>query len=166
MKNPEHSLIEKIVDLLEYKADKGVFLWKISPSHRVRAGMVAGHSHGNGYTHLKIFGRQIAAHRVAWAVVYGKWPEKQIDHIDGDKSNNRIENLRDIGAKENTQNQRRCKASNLSCGLLGVSKNRGKWQAQIKVAGRRKHLGTFDSPAIAHQAYLAAKRLMHEGCTI
>lgn len=166
MKTPDQSLIAKITEFLEYKADDGVFLWKRSPSHRVTDGMIAGHTNSRGYTHLKLFGMQIPAHRAAWAVTYGKWPKNQIDHIDGNKSNNKISNLRDIGAKSNTQNQIRSKSSNLSSGLLGVSRNRGKWQAQIKVAGRRKHLGTFDSPVIAHQAYLAAKRLMHEGCTI
>ena len=166
MKNPEPSLIARIADLLEYKADEGVFLWKISPSYRVSAGMVAGHLHASGYVHLQIANRQIAAHRVAWALIHGEWPKNQIDHIDGNKSNNRIVNLRDIGAKENTQNQRRCKSSNLSSGLLGVSRNRDKWQAQIKTGGVRVHIGTYDTPQLAHLAYLEAKRLAHPSCTI
>lgn len=159
-------LIEQISSILQYKAEDGTLLWKKSLSSRVKPGTVAGCINRNGYVQLHIFGKYFAAHRVIWAINYGEWPKHQIDHIDGVKHNNRIENLRDIPAFANTQNQRKAKSSNISCGLLGVTKNKDKWQAQIKAQGIRKHIGTFATAHEAHRAYVEAKRQLHSSCSI
>jgi hypothetical protein len=95
----------------------------------------------------------------------GRWPNGVVDHINGDTSDNQWSNLRDVTHSVNCQNQRRAKRSNAS-GLLGVSFFDGKPRASISVDGRPIHLGTFDTPEAAHQAYVEAKRKLHAGCTI
>lgn len=90
-------------------------------------------------------GRLIAAHRIAWAIQHGKWPEGYIDHINGDPLDNRIVNLRDVS---NQENQRNCRLSTANkTGVTGVvpSTNGRKWMAKIRVNGRKHHLGTFST---------------------
>ena len=100
-------------------------------------------------------------HRLAWLYVYGEWPHQQIDHIDGNKLNNRIENLRDVSPYANNENLHNPKKHN-STGVLGVRKRGNKYHSRIVVNGIEKHLGTFPTAAIAHQAYIDAKRKYHK----
>lgn len=108
------------------------------------------------YLHGDIFGLRYKAHRVAWALYYGKWPARFIDHINGDRADNRISNLRVVSHQENAKNQRLSSAS--SSGVTGVSwaSHRNKWTAQIKVHGIKHHLGMFDSIDDAAAARKAA----------
>jgi hypothetical protein len=106
------------------------------------------------------------AHRVVWEVVHGDISEgMQIDHRNGDRSDNSIENLRLVTPEGNVQNQRRPKRQN-KVGYLGVSQFRGKYRATIVVAGKQIYLGAFDSPEEAQEAYTRAKRNLHPACTI
>lgn len=82
------------------------------------------------------------AHRVAWALFYGEWPQGEIDHIDGNGLNNRIDNLRVVDKSGNMRNQRR-KTNNKS-GATGVQVRKGKWFAYIHNGGKQVALGTFD----------------------
>ena len=82
-------------DLLNYDPDTGDFTWKVSTSNRVRVGQVAGTLRHDGYIRIKVNGKLYLAHRLAWFFVYGVWPVEFLDHIDQDKSNNRINNLRE-----------------------------------------------------------------------
>lgn len=108
------------------------------------------------------------AHRLAWMHFYQEDPPKLIDHINGEKTNNRIKNLRAGDKVLNAQNQRRAQANNKSSGLLGVAfiRHVRKFAAYIDKGGQRKYLGWFDDKSEAHAAYLKAKRELHEGCTI
>lgn len=85
------------------------------------------------------------AHHLVWAMVHGYWPSNQIDHIDHDRANNRIENLRLTTARQNSQN-RRLPADNIT-GAFGVYKDRrpNKWVASITIQRRTKHLGYFNN---------------------
>jgi len=108
-------------------------------------------------------------HRVAWLYITGEWPRFYIDHIDGDKTNNRFSNLRDVDHGVNAQNLTKMKKMSKS-GLLGVNLIRGahgdKWTANIRVKGALVYLGTFNTSEAAQAAYIAEKRLSHPGCTI
>jgi hypothetical protein len=103
---------------------------------------------------------------LVWLWVNGSWPIGEIDHIDGDKLNNRIANLRDVDRATNTQNSKKARRNNKSSGLLGSYKSGNRWQAQIRINGVCMTLGSFGTPEEAHAAYLGAKRLFHPGCTI
>ena len=107
------------------------------------------------------------AHRLAVLHVTGQWPRGVVDHKGGDPKNNRWANLRDVDSKTNSENQRRAHAGS-SSRFLGVywRKDRQKWQAAIRAEGRLIHLGLFDAEEDAGAAYVAAKRVMHAGCTI
>jgi hypothetical protein len=100
--------------------------------------------------------------------MYGKWPEGEIDHINGNKADNRICNLRDVDRSTNQQNAKKAQSNNKSAGLLGVSlhKSRNKFRAQITYDKKRHHIGYFDTAELAYAAYLSEKRRRHAGCTI
>lgn len=118
-----------------------------------------------GYLRIMVGHNSYMVHRLAWLWVHGAWPAGQIDHINGDPKDNRISNLRDVSAAVNVQNQRHPQRSN-QLGVLGVRQFGGKFRATITVNGRWRHLGLFETPELAHAAYLAAKRELHPGCTI
>lgn len=117
---------------------------------------------GRGYLAGKVMGVKLNAHRVIWALVHGEWPVHEIDHINCDKTDNRISNLRLATASENARN--RPTYSNNSSGFKGVSWNRQamKWTAGIRLDGKRKHLGYFDGVEDAALAYAEAAA-MHYG---
>lgn len=97
-----------------------------------------------GYLSGSIYGRTYKTHRVVWMLGTGSWPSDQIDHINGNRSDNRLENLRDVSRVENCRNMAR-PITNTS-GVVGVhwSKQAGKWLAVIKINRAKKHLGYFD----------------------
>lgn len=134
---------------------------------RIDTGKPAGGIRGNGYHYTGVLGRAYLTHRLAWLFKTGEWPKSSVDHINGDTTDNRPENLRVLSHAENMQNIRKAHRDNQT-GLLGVSKcgRSKKWVAVISIAGARKRLGRFNSPQEAHQAYVAAKRKHHSACTI
>lgn len=136
---------------------------------RVKVGEIAGCVRpDNGYITIGIDGRHYFAHRLAWFYEHGRWPEHHIDHINGVKADNRIANLRDVAAGVNLQNRRTPSSANKSSRLLGVSfcRRTGRWRSCIRVDGRQKSLGYFDTEDAAHARYVEVKRQLHPGCTI
>lgn len=159
---------ERVRELLDYNPRTGDLKWRVSRGNPVKAGDKAGSLMRDGHLEISIDGHRCLVHRVIWLHVYGRWPNGYIDHIDGNPSNNRIENLRDVRRQINQQNQRRARADNRSTGLLGAYYNaRAKRHfSSIGLNGKSIHLGYFDSAQEAHEAYVRAKRELHEGCTI
>lgn len=149
----------EVADMFLYDAHTGNLLRKKSVGGSL-AGSVAGTKTDNGYINVSVKGRLYRAHRLVWLICKGNWPHGDIDHIDGNRSNNKIENLRQTTRSENMQNQRFPRGNNKN-GLLGISSNKGRWMARINVNGKQIYLGTFDSPEIAHSTYVLAKRQMH-----
>lgn len=151
--------IAYIASQLKYEPDTGKLYWQVT-RNRIVAGQEAGSRH-LGYIRVKMKGRNYAAHRIAWALTFGDWPSKEIDHIDGDRANNRISNLREATHSQNIQN---CILRNSNkYGLRGIYKQtcaKG-WGATISVNGQRKYLGTFSSAEEAHAAYLDAVIKFH-----
>lgn len=156
--------IRRLRELLNYDTATGLLTWRVSRG-KAKAGSVVSTRDVRGYLVLGVDGKRYYAHRVAWALMSGDWPAEVIDHIDGDKANNRAANLRCVPISMNAQNRRRVAVRSKSQ-ILGVRKYGARWRAVISISGSQKYLGTFDSAAEAQQAYLAAKRSWHAGCTI
>lgn len=156
---------ELIRERLNYDIETGVFTWRTSPRTPCKVGRVAGSRDVHGYLQLNIGGSVLKVHRLAWLYVNGEWPAGDIDHINGVRSDNRMCNLRVVTNAINCQNKRDPLPAN-KAGFLGVSPNNGLWRAKIQLNRKQHHLGYFKTPEEAHEAYLEAKRRLHEGCVI
>lgn len=152
----------RIFELLNYCPDTGNFTWKTNRRGRRQAGDTAGCIHPHGYVRISIDYRLYNAHRVAWLFITGKWPVQNIDHIDGNRANNKASNLRECSQQANCFNRKLRRDS--KSGYKGVSSVNGKWGAWIKINGKSKNLGcSFETAEEAHKAYCeAAKRLYGE----
>jgi hypothetical protein len=151
---------ERLQELFHYNPETGVLTRKVTKGGQ-RAGSIAGNK-TRGYLQLMVDGHAGFVHRFIWLYVYGSWPSKNIDHIDGNRSNNRLSNLRDVSQALNAQNERKPR-SNSKSGFLGVKQCRGKWRAEICINGKTKFLGRFNKPEEAYSAYVEAKRKVHPG---
>jgi hypothetical protein len=129
--------------------------------NRIKAGASAGWESKGGYYCVTINKRRYGAHRLVWLLTTGKWPTNEIDHIDRNPSNNRIENLRECDRGQNCQNL--SKRGGTATGLTGVHIERrtGRFYAAIQINKKQKRLGTFTTKEEAHDAYLKAKAFYH-----
>jgi hypothetical protein len=153
----------RVVELLDYDPGTGEFRWKRSKG-RASAGSLAGWRRGSsGYLQIGINRQLYQAHRLAWLVMHGAMPTypMEIDHINRDKSDNRIANLRVVSRAENTHNSGLQR--NNTSGYTGVNWHRRhqKYVARIQANGKPKFLGYFATADAAHAAYLAAKAILH-----
>lgn len=156
---------KRLQELFDYSPETGEFVRKVRVNNRVKVGDIAGYNLGEGYSAFMVDGRTYYAHRLAWLYVHGTWPAHQVDHKWGDRRDNRITELRDLTEGENHQNLHRPHRDN-KLGILGVFQVGKRFQAGIKLKGKRTYLGTYDTPELAHAAYLAAKRKLHTACLI
>lgn len=152
--------LETLQDLFVYDQHSGS-LTRRRASGPKKAGDIAGHSFTAScktYRAVRVGESTFYVHRIVWKMHYGVDPDGQIDHIDGDGTNNAIVNLRVVNAVENHRNQR-LRRSNKS-GILGVSKvkRNGKWRSSITIHGHHVHLGVFDSIEEAAAARESANR--------
>lgn len=160
--------VEYLRDVLDVDPQNGVLTWKrrdrrFFTSNRAcstwnsrYAGKPALVGLSKGYRTGRIFDRCVKAHRVIWALYYGEWPKGDIDHINGNRADNRVSNLRLVDHQTNCKNQRL--RSNNSSGITGVywyARGR-KWVAYINVDGSMKYLGRFDVLEEAVEARAAA----------
>lgn len=155
---------ERLRTLLTYDPETGDFTWKVRRGCSAIPGARTGKNNGKGYLQIRVDGRNYAAHRLAWFYVTGEWPKGEIDHIDGKRARNAFANLRDVDRSTNCQNLRAARSGSAT-GLLGASRSRNRFQAQIGVAGKNIYLGRYDSPEEAQAAYRAAKQKLHPGST-
>jgi hypothetical protein len=160
---PDRALM---LDRLDYRPDTGVFVWKKRGGGTGHVGSVAGCVTRNGYRVISVGNVLYMAHRLAWLYIHGEWPAQDIDHINGDRSDNRLVNLRLADRSSNNEN-RRAARSDSRTGLLGAQPTAsGTYFASIRTRGQYRYLGTFATAQEAHNAYIAAKRIHHEGNTL
>ena len=164
---------ERLRDTLEYNQITGKFFRKVSVksfggrcgTKKQEAGAEVGTKvRPDGYIRFTFEGHQYMAHRLAWLYVHGEFPKQEIDHIDGNRSNNAITNLRLSSRKENNQNRHKARkdsSSNLIGAFLVKGRDKKKWRSTIRADGKIKHLGYFDTEEDAHLSYCAAKKIFH-----
>ncbi len=157
---------DRLREVVTYDPTTGAFRNACSRK-KVRIGEIAGTVDKSvGYIVLCIDRRRYYGHRLAFLYMTGRWPDECVDHINGDRIDNRWANLRSVSRSINQQNMRRAMHGS-SSGLLGAHRKRGRWSSQIRtVDGQLMRLGTFDTAEEAHVAYVTAKRKLHEGCAL
>lgn len=156
----------RLRELLHYDPETGEFRWLIGRGC-ARAGDAAGSPMKSGYIHFGVDGKIYYAHRLAWLYMTGEWPPSGlIDHINMRKADNRFENLRDVTRSGNGENKRTALKNNGSGHLGAFLAHDGQWTSKIVVKGQRHYLGRFKTAQEAHDAYVAAKRLLHAANTL
>ena len=150
---------EELKSLLSYDPETGEFTRIKSPRRTDRLFQTAGTKNVTGYIHIFLLGKLYLAHRLVWLYVYGSFPTKEIDHINGCKNDNKLTNLRLSTRLENSQNQVKAKG-------FTWSKEKNKWAVSIFTDGKYKFLGRYDTELDARAAYLRAKRELHPFSTL
>jgi hypothetical protein len=154
----------ELAEVFHCDPERGVLIWRERPGvvgNRRVAGRVAGSVAANGYRVVTIRPHWIHVHRAIWALVHGAWPAAYIDHVNGDRLDNRIGNLREATMSQNLAN--RGAQSNSRSGIKGVSLESftGRWKASIQRDGRTFNLGRYDTMQEAAAAYRAAAERMY-----
>lgn len=149
--------------LFDYEPDTGRLTWRVTLCNRAVAGSVARTKNDSGYFLVRVKGRAYRQHRVAWLIMTGSWPADEIDHVNGDRSDNRWCNLRPATRVQNAQNTARPKnATNDRRGVIW-HKRAQKWVAQISVDGVTRYIGSYADQNEASRAYEnAAKHLRQD----
>jgi len=153
--------MEQLSDYLEYNHQTGILTWKKKPSKNIQIGKEAGYKSNIGYIQIGFRGKIYYAHRIAWELYYNENPPKMVDHINGNKSDNRIENLRSANNAQNMQNMGKTKRN--STGFKGVChlKKQNKYMAVIGHKMKSIYLGVYETAEEAHAAYCKAAEKLH-----
>lgn len=142
----------EVKDFVSYDPETGICTW-IKSRQRISVGSEAGSYQNSGHQQITFKQSSFQLHRVAWFLHYGQDPgDKEVDHINGVRDDNRIINLRLVTRQQNQQNRKSAK---------GVYKHRNSWQSKLMVKGTIHHLGTFPCPLLAGIAYQEAKAQLH-----
>lgn len=149
--------LSELKEILTYDAERGCLIWLVNRT-RGRKGCVAGRIGGHGYWQVKLNGKMYLCHRLAWLLVYEKWPD-QIDHINGNRSDFRLGNLRECTQAQNMANAKRIASKSLMKGVKAAAS--GRFGARILINGASVWLGTFDTEEQANDAYFAAAKSAH-----
>jgi|APGre2960657404_1045060.scaffolds.fasta_scaffold72041_2 hypothetical protein len=158
---------ELLEEYLNYDPSKGVLLWKKKTAICTKIGSIAGRqkpgSHGR-YS-MKFFNKDYQIHRVVWKFIHKKDPIGPLDHIDGNPTNNRIDNLREATWSQNCHNQKILKRN--KSGIKGVcwDKRAKSWKAYVSIDRKKHHLGYFKDISIAKRAIEKNRLLIHKEFT-
>ena len=128
--------------MLNYNQKTGILSWKKAKSNRVKENNVVGSLSSNGGLVIGFNGKTYLVHRVIWLYVYGYMP-KLIDHINGDRTDNRLCNLREADYAKNNQNAKLSKTNTTGVKNIHIDKRTGKWCVQVRAFGIKKHFGVF-----------------------
>ncbi len=148
----ELEINEDFKEYFYYK--EGSLFWKKQPANNVKKGDEAGSLNKYGYKQVRFKKKLFYCHRIIWFLFNGKNPIGQIDHINGIRSDNRIENLRVISNRENCQNKTRHREGKLVGAHFKKNNKTKKWSSSIRINGKLFHIGNFDTEEEANKAYL------------
>ena len=140
---------ERLKNVISYDSETGVATWKVRKSNML-PGSRCGNLNNHGYYYVSVDKKRYQLHRLLWLYHYGSMPDGQIDHINGNRTDNRIVNLRVVDSRGNQQNLPAHRNGNLP----GAIRSGSRYYGQIKINGFRYYLGRFDTKEQAHQAYL------------
>lgn len=145
MSDPTNEEVTTLHQLLSYDPETGLFTWKESPTPSTKKGDKAGYKNNRGYLIIGLKWKRYSGHRLAWLMHYGENPDGEIDHINQNKLDNRIANLRVVEHAINSRNTPKRKRN--KSGFTGVAwhKHNKRWNAYIRVDGKMHHLGSFTS---------------------
>lgn len=154
----------KLHSILDYDPDTGIFTWKIAKG-KSKIGKIAGNTNSRGYIRIMINSKQYLAHRLAWLYVNGEMPN-QIDHINRNKSDNYISNLRNVSNIENHMNKGIFSNNKVSMSGIEFNKNAKKWRVRIQKEGKRFLIGYFNDLQEAKEARMKAQKELgfHDNC--
>lgn len=152
-KKPDQETLDYIREFLSYDPETGLITWKKRPANRIQKGQRAGGISGGGYESIRIKGRKIKTHHIAWFLYKNEWPDKSIDHINRVKTDNKISNLRLVSHSQNLANRGLLKNSSTKLTGVGFHKPSGLYQSRIALNKKRIPLGYFNSAKEAAQAY-------------
>lgn len=156
---PEDLSLEEVREYLDYSPDTGLFRWKKTTSNRAVIGDIAGCVNRIGYWHIGWKRKWRLAHRLAWWMHYGEWPEMHVDHINGKRIDNRIANLRIATNSQNLMNAKLFKTNKTGFKGVSWSKAKNKWVVMIShEKGKRKFLGYFENKADAVETSIRARQ--------
>lgn len=152
---------DRLRERLDYDPESGEFKWRMSKNPGIQPGDLAGRVNVYGYCRIELDGYDYAAHRLAWLHVYGEWPDGPLDHVNGIRSDNRLSNLRKATASGNACNRKRRRDN--TTGAKGVHWDKGasRFRVVVTIAGKRRHIGRFNTMTEAASAYDAAVLRMH-----
>lgn len=144
---------EELAEVLTYCPDTGIFRWNVDKGSRALKGSIAGTITPDGYVSISVNGRIYRAHRLAWLYCFREWPKDVIDHVNGNRSDNTLDNLREATKVQNSYNIKAHKDS--GTGVKGVYYNKANqnYRAQIRYSGRTISLGSFKTLEEAAEAY-------------
>lgn len=156
----EPSGLSELQEHLSFDGNTGLFAWRKRGKGRIN-GRHPGSIFSDGYRQIHVLGRRYCAHHLAWLFITGEWPNGYIDHINGNRADNRISNLRLATNSENCHNRFASRTS--QSGFKGIRFKKNRWEVSCQVNGERKYLGRYlalDAAIAAHEAY--AKPLIGE----
>jgi hypothetical protein len=133
----------ELKELLNYDKETGIFIRIKSNSNRAKVNCVAGNIRKDGYLEVRVCKKSYLQHRLAWLYIYGKFPDKLIDHINGNRNDNRIENLREVDYKENTYNSKVRSDNKSGVRCVSWNKKSQSWEVRVKVDKKLKHFGSY-----------------------
>lgn len=151
----------QLKELLNYDPATGAFTWVARLGSARPNTPASAHVDQYGYKRLMVHGRPYAQHRLAWMYMTGEWPAQQVDHLNGNRGDNRWVNLREATDAQNRQNM--AKKAGTRSRLQGVTwfPRDGKWRSRLTINYKSHFLGYHDTEEEAHQAYLKAKAKLH-----
>ena len=137
-------------------------LWWIKPRQRVKVGQQFGTYHRDGYRHGMLKGKVYKEHRLIWLYHCGAWPKEYVDHINGVRDDNRIENLREATVQQNQFNRKSLVGATSQYKGVCWYKQSKKWLVKYRYKGKRYHVGYYETETEAAEAYRKATEHLHK----
>lgn len=152
--------------ILDYNSISGNFIWKVKPSKKVSIGDIAGTITNNGYFKIRFLGKEYLAHRLAWLSIYGDFPEGILDHIDQDKLNNSINNLREVSISENGHNTKIYSTNKSGYKNIFWDKTLNKYSVKLCKNNIKYNIGTYhtlEGAKLALDTFIELKKEFQDG---